>query len=86
VDRLNEVSAMVRNLLLEHAPTIVTTAESFVEPKLIRYVPVSATGGPPTPGPDGKLRFQTGSLHPMWVEVPLLWSLAAAVPGLVATA
>jgi hypothetical protein len=86
VDRLNEVSAMVRNLLLEHAPTIVTTAESFVEPKLIRYVPVSATGGPPTPGPDGKLRFQAGSLHPMWVEVPLLWSLAAAVPGLVATA
>jgi hypothetical protein len=53
---------------------------------LIRYVPVSATGGPPTPGPDGKLRFQAGSLHPMWVEVPLLWSLAAAVPGLVATA
>lgn len=81
-----KASAAVRGLLLEHAPTIVTTAESFIEPALIRYVPVSATGCAPTPGPDGRLRFKAGSLTPMWVEVPILSALASAVPGLVATA
>lgn len=85
MDTVDKVSAAVRDLLLKHTPTIVTTAESFVEPRLIRYVPVSATGGPPTPGPDGRLRFKAGTLRPMWVEVPILAALATAAPGLVTT-
>lgn len=84
--QLDKVSAAVRALLLEHAPTIVTTAESFVEPRLIRYMPVSSTGAAPVPGPDGRLGFKAGTLQPMWVEVPLLSALASAGSGLVATA
>ncbi len=83
---IDKVSAAVRGLLLQHAPTIVTTAESFIEPRLIHYVPVSATGAAPTLGPGGRLGFTAGSLDPMWVEVPILTALAATVPGLVATA
>ena len=82
---VEEASTTVRRLLLRHAPSIVTTAESFIDPQLIRYVPVSATGGPPMSGPDGGLGFKAGTLAPMWVEVPILWALAATVPGLVAT-
>ena len=82
---LEKVSAAVRGLLMQHAPTIVTTAESFVEPRLIRYVPVSATGGAPTASADGRLRFKAGTLAPMWAEVPILSALAASVPGLVVT-
>lgn len=82
---IEKASKAMRGLLLQHAPTIVTTAESFVEPDGILYVPVSATGGRPTAGPDGRLMFKAGSLSPMWVEVPLLAALAKAVPELVAT-
>jgi len=82
---IEKASAATRGLLLKHAPTIVTTAESFVAPEQILYVPVSATGGRPVPGPDGGLAFKAGSLAPMWVEVPLLAALAKAASGLVAT-
>jgi hypothetical protein len=77
---LHKVSQAVRDLLLRFMPTIVTTAESFVEPRRIVYVPVSATGvavlGSGHAG-------QAGSLKPMWSEVPLLQALASTVPGLV---
>lgn len=83
--RIREVSAAVRELLIEHAPTIVTTAESFVDPTLILYVPVSATGGRPVAGGDGKFAFKAGEISPMWAEVPMLSAIAKAVPGLIRT-
>ena len=46
-------------------------------------MPVSATGGPPTRMPDGRLGHRAGSLKPMWVDVPLLYVLSRFVPGLV---
>lgn len=82
-DLVGKVSGLTRDLLLKHAPTIVTTAESFVEPSDIVYVPVSATGAPPTLGPDGRWQHATAALSPMWVEVPLLHALGKRVPGLV---
>jgi len=82
---IERASLAVRELLLRHAPAIVATAESFVEPRLIRYIPVSATGCSPESGPHGRLRFKAGSLAPMWAEVPLLWALASGLPGLIAT-
>lgn len=84
MDVIEKISGAVRALLLKHAPAIVATAESFVEPQLIFYVPVSATGGPPTLSPEGELRFEAGSVAPMWAEVPMLVGLATAAPGLVA--
>lgn len=80
---VNKVSDTVRNLLLRHAPTIVTTAESFINPRLIRYVPVSATGSSPTVGPDNRLGFKAGSLAPIWAEIPILAALVSSAPKLV---
>lgn len=80
---LEKTSAATRSLLLELAPAIVATAESFINPSLIRYVPVSATGNAPAAAADGRLVFRAGSLCPMWAEVPLLWGLSRTVPGLI---
>jgi hypothetical protein len=82
---VKKVSDAARGLLLKHCPMIVTTAESFVEPQRILYVPVSATGCAPATGPDGRLLFKAGTLSPMWAEVPLLAALAQAMPGLIST-
>jgi hypothetical protein len=78
-----QISLKLRELLRQHTPNIVSTAESFVDPKKVLYLPVSATGGPPTRMPDGRLGYRAGSLKPMWVDVPLLYVLSQFVPGLV---
>lgn len=85
VDRITAASHDIRNILLQHAPGIVSTAESFVDPQRIRYIPISATGTAPTRMDDGRLGYKPCSLDPMWVEVPLLYSLTLLVPGLIAT-
>lgn len=82
-DILQKASVATRDMLLKHAPTIVTTAESFVDPRLIFYVPVSATGGSPRKGSDGMLGFAAGSLNPMWAEVPMIQTLSHAIDGLI---
>lgn len=83
IDTILQVSAKLRQLLQDHSPSIVATAESFVNPKKVIYMPVSATGGAPTVMPDGRLAHISGSLKPMWVETPLLFVLSKFVPGLV---
>jgi hypothetical protein len=80
---VNKVSASVRDLLLRHVPTIVTTAESFINPRLIHYVPVSATGGSPTAGPDNRLGYKAGTLAPIWAEIPIMLALVSSAPELV---
>jgi hypothetical protein len=84
-DLILKVSAATRALLLQHAPTIVTTAESFVDPSLITYMPVSSTGTSPVLGPDGKFGFPGGSLEPVWPEVPFIHALSRSVGSIVAT-
>lgn len=83
-DTILHISAQLRSLLQTHTPGIVATAESFVDPRKVIYMPVSATGGPPTQTADGSLKYTAGSLNPMWVDVPLLFVLSQFVPGLVA--
>ena len=83
IEPILQVSAKLRELLRAHSPSIVATAESFVDPKKVIYMPVSATGGAPTVMPDGRLAHISGSLKPMWVETPLLFVLSQFVPGLV---
>ena len=81
--RVEEMSSRVRRMLTEYAPGIVSTAESFVDPNKVLYVPVSATGGPPKLMEGGGLGYRAGSLSPAWVEVPLLHVLHQHVGGLV---
>jgi hypothetical protein len=83
IDVLQKVSQRIRSLLRKLVPQIVSTAESFVEPSQILYLPVSATGGPPTPDSQGNLRHRVRDLRPMWAEVPLLYVLSQTAAGLI---
>ena len=83
IDTIQKVSTVIRNMLKQFVPQIVSTAESFVDPARILYLPVSATGGPPTPDKQGNLRHRVGDLRPMWAEVPLLYVISQHVNGLI---
>jgi len=83
VDAIMRVSQMLRTVLRRYVPQIVSTAESFVDPAKIIYLPVSATGGPPKIDEHGNLRHRAGDIKPMWTEVPLLYVLSQFVNGLI---
>jgi hypothetical protein len=79
----------MRTLLLSKSPSIVATAERFS--RRVCYIPVSATGCRPVVAgtfPDGnkRLKFDRGSLKPVWAEVPLLWLLNELTTGLIPVA
>jgi hypothetical protein len=74
VDAIRKVSAAIRELLRKFTPSIVSTAESFVDPRLVLYLPVSASGCSPVPGTGGK--FRAGDISPIWAEVPMLYALS----------
>jgi hypothetical protein len=83
VDALQRASAAIRRLLQTLVPQIVSTAESFVDPTRVIYLPVSATGGPPVADEHGNLRHRVRDLNPMWTEVPLLYVISQFFPGLI---
>lgn len=83
VDAIQRVSGLIRETLRQLIPQIVTTAESFVDPSKVVFLPVSATGGPPKPDASGNLRHRAGDLNPMWAEVPLLYVMSQFVGGLI---
>ena len=74
-DRVEEYSQILRNLLLDLIPNIVSTAESAVEQ--VTYIAVSATGGPPELGEADeqgirRLCYRPINVKPIWAEVPFL--------------
>jgi len=75
-DVIRKVSDAVHGLLRRLTPSIVSTAEAFVDPAKIIYIPVSATGGPPERLPDGGLGHRAATIRPLWVEVPMLYVLS----------
>lgn len=82
IDLVEAISKRVRSLLWQLTPEIVAAAEGFAQQVL--YIPVSATGGPPEIDPQtGAMGFRPKNIKPMWVEVPLLYSLSRFLPGLV---
>jgi hypothetical protein len=79
---IEEVSQVLRSLLWQVSPEIVSAAESFAAQVL--YVPVSATGCNPESDPaTGALGFRPADMKPVWAEVPMLYALSHWVPGLV---
>ncbi len=78
-------SEQLRNVLWDLCPEIVSAAESFANE--VVYVPVSATGrGPeldPSTGADG---IRPRDMNPMWVEVPILYTLCRWIGGLIPSA
>lgn len=77
VQRVDEYSRMLRKLILDLIPDLVSTAETFSEN--VTYIAVSATGGPPAlEVRDGVslLGYRSGEIHPFWVEVPFFHAQA----------
>ncbi len=82
VNYIEQVSGSVRELLNRHCPEIVASAEGFSD-KVV-YVPVSATGvSPEVDERSGMLGVRPEKVRPMWVEVPVLYSLYRWSSGLV---
>ena len=77
-------SNLVRALLLEHCPEIVTGAETFAES--VTYIPVSAVGwNAQVDDASGLLSLRPEKTEPYWVTVPFLYALCRSVPGLIPT-
>jgi len=82
VGRIKQVSAALRQLLLDLAPEIVTVAEDFCNE--VAYIPVSALGRSPERRPDhAGLVIRPRDIKPHWATVPLLYALVLRHPGLV---
>jgi hypothetical protein len=75
-DLVAKVSDAIHGLLRQLTPSIVSTAETFVDPARIIYIPVSATGGPPEKRPEGGLGHRADAIQPIWAEVPMLYVLS----------
>jgi len=72
-------SNLVRQLLLELAPTIVANAESVANQ--VFYFPVSAFGHSPTRLPSGSLAPNPERIKPYLIEIPTLWALSQKLPS-----
>ncbi|MDR1492707.1 MAG: hypothetical protein LBT05_08295 [Planctomycetaceae bacterium] len=82
VPAIEKTSSRCRRLLLKLAPEFVGTAEQLSRD--VTYVPVSATGIAPSIDPaTGALGFKPDSIHPYWVEVPVLYTLAKQTTGMI---
>jgi len=80
--KVNHLSAELRELLLTYRPEIVTVAENFAQE--VVYIPVSAMGKSPEQDPEtGALGMRPRDIQPIWVEVPLLYTLCRWKKGLV---
>jgi hypothetical protein len=87
VKRIEETSEILRRLFTKLCPEFVATAESLSA--LVRYIPVSSLGRSPVRVTKGEKTFygiRPKEITPKWVTVPLLYSLCAWAPGLMAAA
>lgn len=85
VGRVEEISAIVREMLLEVAPEFVLAAESFCTN--VVYIPVSALGGSPEMHEGSEaLWIRPSRLRPEWVAVPFLYMFARWSHDLIAAA
>ncbi len=79
---IEALSQTLRSLLWKVSPEIVSAAESFA--KEVIYIPVSATGHHPESDPKtGALGIRPKDIRPIWAEVPLLYTMARWMHGLV---
>ena len=82
MDRIEETSRRVRDLLWRYSPEMISAAEGFA--KEVLYVPVSATGCSPVVDQAGAIHgMRRKDIRPMWVETPMLVVLAKWAKGLI---
>ena len=83
VDAIQQVSLILRTVLLRVCPEVVSVAESFA--REVTYVPASALGCLPVPGAAGKAAVRPRDIRPMGVTVPMLFGLHRHLPGLISS-
>jgi len=76
---IEKVSNRVREMLMEYSPELVQSVEAFTEQSI--FLPVSATGASPTKSVTAEGTPVIGGIcpqdiQPIWVEVPVLYTLA----------
>jgi len=82
IPKIEAVSQKLRSLLFRYTPELVSAAEGFSEHVI--YIPVSATGQSPTRDErTGLLGMRPRDIQPVWVEVPMLWTLSLWGKGLI---
>ncbi|HWE03005.1 MAG TPA: hypothetical protein VG326_11410 [Tepidisphaeraceae bacterium] len=75
VGRIDGVSAIIREMLLQTAPDVVSTADAFAS--RVVYIPVSALGDSPAALPDREgLWVRPSRIKPRWVTAPFLYMFA----------
>ena len=85
LERLRGISDQIRALLARHCPEFINAVDGFCSD--VVYIPVSAVGNSPEEKSVGgdmtQLLVRPKDILPMWAEVPLLYALHRAVPGLI---
>jgi hypothetical protein len=82
LEDVDRTSQKLRKLLWDLCPEIVSVAEGFA--KEVVFVPVSATGrGPETDPATGADGIRPRDINPVWVEVPILYTLCKWMPGII---
>jgi hypothetical protein len=80
--RVDSVSKQVRDLLWNLTPELVSAAEGFA--REVVYIPISAIGrGPEIDPQTGMLGVRPRDIAPIWVEVPLRYSLCRWMRGII---
>lgn len=82
IQRVDEVSQKLRQLLWKYTPELVSAAEGLAQ-KVV-YIPVSAVGRSPEVDPQtGMLGLRPRDIRPVWVEVPVIYALSRWMKGLI---
>ena len=82
---IEKTSDTTRRWLESHAPEFVALAEGLH--RTVRYLPVSALGGPPELSADGSLLLvRPGHLRSRWVTAPVLYALSKWSSGVLPAA
>lgn len=88
LDAVARNSDLIRQFLLETSPGVVGNAEAIS--REVVYFPVSPIGHSPQPfsvpgGDDERIGPVPGKVDPLYVEAPVIWSLARLHPELIRT-
>lgn len=83
IERIEQRSLQLRQLLVENCPEIVNAAEGFAQD--VFYIATSALGDQARFDPEsGFLGIRPQDIRPRWVTVPLLYTLVRTSPGFIA--
>jgi hypothetical protein len=82
LDRIEQRSQRLRQMLLLYCPELVSAAEAFAEE--VTYIPVSSLGDEVAlDAQTGRAGIRPEQIRPYWVTVPLVYALSRTLPGLI---